>query len=164
MRVVDKRIVHTLTTDCTWLLPSPNWVCFHSAFFAVCAPLYISCTVCFCVFLSLCFLQSHSHRITQHCAKGSSSTKAFFYYYHIIISLFLSVCLLLPLFNMPVFSLLPLFLSVSLPLSLSLCLWDICYISWLSYCVRLFVLPLCVWEQGQICGWRSEVAFGGEEF
>lgn len=43
----------------------------------MCAPLYISCTVCFCVFLSLCFLQSHSHRITQHCAKGSSSTKPF---------------------------------------------------------------------------------------
>lgn len=74
MRAVDKRILHTLNTDHTWLLPSPNRASFIQYFFGV-----FLCTyhrLCVCV-LSLCFLQSHSHRITQHCAKGYSSTKAF---------------------------------------------------------------------------------------
>lgn len=42
--------------------------------------MYRTVCVCVCVLLSvwsLCFLQSHSHSITQHCAEGYSSTKAF---------------------------------------------------------------------------------------
>lgn len=45
----------------------------------MCLCTYHTVCVCVCVYLSspCAFLQSHSHRITQYCAKGYSSTKAF---------------------------------------------------------------------------------------
>ena len=79
MRAVDKRIVHTLILtilDCVSPLAFNIFWCLFLCMYHI--------TVCVCVCVCVClpilsqyFLQSHSHRITQHCAIGYSSTKAF---------------------------------------------------------------------------------------
>lgn len=154
MRAVDKRIIHTLTTDHTWLLPSPNRASFIQHFFGVCCTYHAVC-VCVCV-LSLCFLQSHSHSITQHCAKGYSSTKAFSFAITSS-SLFspLSVSASISLQHVCLFA----SLTSSVSLSLSPCPRYLLYQLTVILCVSVVSMPPCVWEQGQICASRSEVSF-----
>lgn len=141
MRAADKRIIHTLSADHTWLLPSSNRASFIKYFLVY---------VCLSV-LSLCFLQSHFCSITQHCAEGYSSTKAFSF-------AITSSSLLLPLSVSASISLQHVCVFASIASSVSLS--DIYYISWLSYCMCLFVsMPPCVWDQGQICAWGTAVGF-----
>lgn len=121
MSAVDKRIIHTLNTDHTWLLPSPNRV-FHSAFL-VWVLLHVSCTVCVCLSMSICLVFVLSPvTLSQYnpaLCHRLLFNKGLFFCYHIIISLFPSICVCFYLSSTCLSVCLSGFLSLSFPLSVS---------------------------------------------
>lgn len=83
--------------------------------------------VCQSFFMCLCFVKCQLSDDDGH----YSTTTAFFFSYHIIFCLCSDLCMPLSFFNM---------FFCLFPLSLSICVSDICFISWRSYCVWAWLL------------------------
>lgn len=120
MRAVDKHIVHTLNTDHTWLLPSPNRASFTQHYLWVCASARIIVCVCLSIRLVAVLSPVTPSQDKQALCYRLLFNKGLFCYYHIIISLSVSICVCFYLSSTCLSACL--FFCFSLPLSLLLLL------------------------------------------